>query len=489
MSARFDSIDHGRDASRSGEEPSAVTAPASTSTASGSASVSASADRRTQPVSGAARTCRVPNCPTKHLDGATRYCSRHRICEEHLKALSVEIDGKEYRFCQKCSRLHELMVFDHSKHSCRASLELRKVRHQSKQQRKKQLKHAEAAASIAGSAALAAWQGQLDQYLSVCRLVASASATTAGQPASKEQGSSGSVTPPSPSATNQPSHYPAAHHVLAAAAALQHSVSSSPSSSSNSYSSHASYSSDVQVPEHSMPTPAVYSNITSGWPVAMGDPNNAAGLAAVISALRQPQPGCDNGAVATTQGVHAAASGAPTWPAWPAPVTHAPSQAHSHVSPLDASYQSTAAYESILHEALYAGLSNATSPAQSAAAVNVQQAEHLPKISMPATGYGPVPSCEQHKALQLAAAVLAVQQEQTQRLQEEQRQQQEQLQRLMLSYIQSTASSSAAMSQPISAAVVCNPLNASDLPGHHFLEAGHVTAALAAQMYPQQSIV
>jgi hypothetical protein len=53
--------------------------------------------------SGAVKGCRVPRCTIADLSGASRYCLRHRICEDHLKSLSVDFDGKPHRFCQKCS--------------------------------------------------------------------------------------------------------------------------------------------------------------------------------------------------------------------------------------------------------------------------------------------------------------------------------------------------------------------------------------------------
>jgi hypothetical protein len=53
--------------------------------------------------SGAVKGCRVPGCTVADLSGASRYCLRHRICEEHLKSLSVNFDSKPHRFCQKCS--------------------------------------------------------------------------------------------------------------------------------------------------------------------------------------------------------------------------------------------------------------------------------------------------------------------------------------------------------------------------------------------------
>eukprot|EP00241_Pyramimonas_parkeae_P007539 CAMPEP_0114252834 /NCGR_PEP_ID=MMETSP0058-20121206/16059_1 /TAXON_ID=36894 /ORGANISM="Pyramimonas parkeae, CCMP726" /LENGTH=157 /DNA_ID=CAMNT_0001366817 /DNA_START=104 /DNA_END=577 /DNA_ORIENTATION=- len=122
--------------------------------------------KRTKPP----RACRIPFCNVKDLENTSRYCNRHRICDAHLKALSVDIDGKPYRFCQKCSRLHELRLFDFNKHSCRSSLELRKVRHRSKQQMKEQMNNDESTSmqgSLTTDTKMVAQQ-QLEHYLSLC---------------------------------------------------------------------------------------------------------------------------------------------------------------------------------------------------------------------------------------------------------------------------------------------------------------------------------
>mmetsp|Transcript_28656 Transcript_28656/g.54132 ORF Transcript_28656/g.54132 Transcript_28656/m.54132 type:complete len:339 (-) Transcript_28656:205-1221(-) len=122
--------------------------------------------KRTKPP----RACRIPFCNVKDLENTSRYCNRHRICDAHLKALSVDIDGKPYRFCQKCSRLHELRLFDFNKHSCRSSLELRKVRHRSKQQMKEQMNNDESTSmqdSMTTDTKTVAQQ-QLEHYLSLC---------------------------------------------------------------------------------------------------------------------------------------------------------------------------------------------------------------------------------------------------------------------------------------------------------------------------------
>jgi len=89
--------------------------------------------------SGGLKGCRVPKCTVFDLSAASRYCLRHRICENHLKSLSVMFDDKSHRFCQKCTRFHAVQEFDNLKHSCRAALQLRKHRlHTKKLQEKEQ---------------------------------------------------------------------------------------------------------------------------------------------------------------------------------------------------------------------------------------------------------------------------------------------------------------------------------------------------------------
>lgn len=65
--------------------------------------------------------CRAENCPA-NMSIAKRYHQRHRVCEFHAKAAVVAVDGRHQRFCQQCSRFHELSEFDESKRSCRRRL-------------------------------------------------------------------------------------------------------------------------------------------------------------------------------------------------------------------------------------------------------------------------------------------------------------------------------------------------------------------------------
>ncbi|KAL6570621.1 Selenocysteine insertion sequence-binding protein 2 [Orobanche gracilis] len=69
----------------------------------------------------AAPYCLVENCRAD-LTGSKKYHQRHRVCEVHAKAPVVLIDGLGQRFCQQCSRFHELAEFDQTKRSCRRRL-------------------------------------------------------------------------------------------------------------------------------------------------------------------------------------------------------------------------------------------------------------------------------------------------------------------------------------------------------------------------------
>ncbi|KAI3457439.1 hypothetical protein Pfo_014102 [Paulownia fortunei] len=65
--------------------------------------------------------CLVENCEAD-LSGCKKYHQRHRVCEVHAKAPVVLVDGLRQRFCQQCSRFHELSEFDQTKRSCRRRL-------------------------------------------------------------------------------------------------------------------------------------------------------------------------------------------------------------------------------------------------------------------------------------------------------------------------------------------------------------------------------
>ncbi|PIN07394.1 hypothetical protein CDL12_20041 [Handroanthus impetiginosus] len=67
------------------------------------------------------RTCQVEDC-TADMTGAKPYHRRHKVCEYHAKAAVVLLAGMQQRFCQQCSRFHELSEFDEAKRSCRRRL-------------------------------------------------------------------------------------------------------------------------------------------------------------------------------------------------------------------------------------------------------------------------------------------------------------------------------------------------------------------------------
>lgn len=66
-------------------------------------------------------SCRAEKC-NADLSESKRYHQRHKVCEYHAKAEVVKVDGLKQRFCQQCSRFHELSEFDEAKRSCRRRL-------------------------------------------------------------------------------------------------------------------------------------------------------------------------------------------------------------------------------------------------------------------------------------------------------------------------------------------------------------------------------
>ncbi|GAB2210964.1 hypothetical protein Droror1_Dr00016254 [Drosera rotundifolia] len=65
--------------------------------------------------------CQADNC-TADLTDAKKYHRRHKVCEFHAKAPVVIVSGIQQRFCQQCSKFHELPEFDDMKRSCRRRL-------------------------------------------------------------------------------------------------------------------------------------------------------------------------------------------------------------------------------------------------------------------------------------------------------------------------------------------------------------------------------
>ncbi|KNA09892.1 hypothetical protein SOVF_149370 [Spinacia oleracea] len=70
---------------------------------------------------GGVTSCQAEKCAADLTD-AKRYHRRHKVCEFHAKAPSALVSGLRQRFCQQCSRFHELSEFDDTKRSCRRRL-------------------------------------------------------------------------------------------------------------------------------------------------------------------------------------------------------------------------------------------------------------------------------------------------------------------------------------------------------------------------------
>ncbi|EXB44631.1 Squamosa promoter-binding-like protein 5 [Morus notabilis] len=69
----------------------------------------------------ASRCCQAEKCAAD-LSDAKQYHRRHKVCEHHAKAQVVLVAGVRQRFCQQCSRFHELSEFDETRRSCRRRL-------------------------------------------------------------------------------------------------------------------------------------------------------------------------------------------------------------------------------------------------------------------------------------------------------------------------------------------------------------------------------
>ncbi|XP_042441087.1 squamosa promoter-binding-like protein 14 [Zingiber officinale] len=65
--------------------------------------------------------CQVEGC-NADLTGLKTYYCRHKVCGMHSKAPNAIVAGLEQRFCQQCSRFHQLSEFDQGKRSCRRRL-------------------------------------------------------------------------------------------------------------------------------------------------------------------------------------------------------------------------------------------------------------------------------------------------------------------------------------------------------------------------------
>ncbi|KAG6407060.1 hypothetical protein SASPL_130042 [Salvia splendens] len=67
------------------------------------------------------KSCQAEKC-SADLAAAKAYHRRHKVCELHAKAQVAVVAGIRQRFCQQCSRFHELSEFDEAKRSCRKRL-------------------------------------------------------------------------------------------------------------------------------------------------------------------------------------------------------------------------------------------------------------------------------------------------------------------------------------------------------------------------------
>ncbi|CAL9122643.1 unnamed protein product [Musa acuminata var. zebrina] len=65
--------------------------------------------------------CQVEGCHVD-LSAVKDYHRKHRVCEGHSKSPKVIVAGQTCRFCQQCSRFHDLSEFDQKKRSCRRRL-------------------------------------------------------------------------------------------------------------------------------------------------------------------------------------------------------------------------------------------------------------------------------------------------------------------------------------------------------------------------------
>lgn len=67
------------------------------------------------------KSCQAEKC-SADLSDAKAYHRRHKVCEHHAKAQVAVVAGIRQRFCQQCSRFHEVSEFDEAKRSCRRRL-------------------------------------------------------------------------------------------------------------------------------------------------------------------------------------------------------------------------------------------------------------------------------------------------------------------------------------------------------------------------------
>ncbi|WVZ66029.1 hypothetical protein U9M48_015307 [Paspalum notatum var. saurae] len=109
-----------------GASPVAVAASRRVAAAGGASSSSlaaaAAAARRGAGAIAAGPSCQADRCGADMSKEEKKYNRRHKVCEAHSKAAVVLVAGLRQRFCQQCSRFHELSEFDDDKRSCRQRL-------------------------------------------------------------------------------------------------------------------------------------------------------------------------------------------------------------------------------------------------------------------------------------------------------------------------------------------------------------------------------
>ncbi|KAL6644564.1 hypothetical protein ACP70R_016172 [Stipagrostis hirtigluma subsp. patula] len=109
--------------SGSGSASASAAPPSSPTPASGASSGGGKKGKGAASASSSAAParCQVEGCNVD-LSGTKTYYCRHKVCPMHSKAPRVVVAGIEQRFCQQCSRFHQLPEFDQGKRSCRRRL-------------------------------------------------------------------------------------------------------------------------------------------------------------------------------------------------------------------------------------------------------------------------------------------------------------------------------------------------------------------------------
>ncbi|GIM04963.1 hypothetical protein Vretimale_9407 [Volvox reticuliferus] len=78
--------------------------------------------RKSRPTPRRPMRCQVDGCGVD-LAQARKYFQRYRVCERHLKSPSLQMDGRNVRFCDQCSKFHDISMFEGSRRTCNEKLE------------------------------------------------------------------------------------------------------------------------------------------------------------------------------------------------------------------------------------------------------------------------------------------------------------------------------------------------------------------------------